>query len=123
MTSVKATESSPAQSNQFLAKEEIVDAEKSTVLTDVTSKCTDSFPCHICGKNFAHQSSLYRHKKLAHPQLQSGSIHSQERNCLFSCRTLQEFRMHLKFIHDLCMEEECKDFDNIEGTYSNNVCS
>ena len=36
---------------------------------------------------------------------------------------VEEFRTHLKFIHDLCMEEECKDFENIEGTYSNNVCS
>lgn len=116
--SVSVTESLPAQGNEFLVNEGSLteNNEKSTALNDVTSKYTDSFPCHICGKYFAHGSSLYRHKKSVHPQLQSGSICCQETKCSFSCRTLQDFRRHLKCFHDLCMEEECKTFDSIEGT-------
>ena len=108
----------PAQ-NKVIVKEETEDKLKSNTLTDVTSKCSDSFPCHICGKYFAHGSSLYRHKKTVHPQLQSGSICCQEKSCSFLCRTLQEFRIHLKCNHNLCMEEECKDFDSLEGTVHN----
>ena len=96
-------------------KNQTEDKEKSTVLIDVTSKNTDSFPCHICGKYFSHHSSLYRHKKSAHPQAQSGSIFCQETNCSFCCRTLQDLRRHLKCTHNMCMEEECKNFDSMEG--------
>lgn len=110
------TESFPAQTNNLLTKEETEHTEKSTTLINVAAKCTNSFPCHICRKYFAHGNSLYRHKKSAHPQILSGSICCQEKDCFFSCRSLQELRRHLKYIHDLCMEEECKHFDSIEGT-------
>ena len=112
-SNVTVTEPCPSQSNQS----ETEDSEKPATLINVTAKCTDSFPCHVCGKYFAHGSSLYRHKKSAHPQLQSGNIFCQEKNCSFSCRTLQELRSHLKHTHDVYMEEEYKDFDSIEGTF------
>ena len=91
-SSVGKAKSSPAQ-NKFLVKEETKDKLKSATLTDITSKCSDSFPCHICGKYFAHRSSLFRHKKSVHPQLQSGSICCQEKTA--------HFRV------ELCKNSEC----------------
>ena len=115
------TESCPAQDNQHSVEVEVelIKAElskKSTALNNVTAKCTDSFPCHICGKYFSYASSLYRHKKTAHPHLQSRNISCQEKSCSFSCRSLQELRSHLKHVHNFYMEEECKDFESTEGT-------
>lgn len=120
------TESFTAQDNQHSVKDEakLSEAElseKSTVLNNVTAKCTDSFPCHICGKYFFHASSLCRHKKTAHPHLQSGTISCKEKSCSFSCRSLHELRSHLKDIHNFYMEEECKDFETTEGTYSSYI--
>ena len=83
------------------------------VLTDITSKSSNSFVCHICGKQFAHSSSLYRHKKM-HPGSSSGSISCQD--CLFTCRTLQELRDHLKCSHNKPMDEEVKEFVTFDGT-------
>lgn len=92
-------------------------AQNADVLTDITSKCTDSLMCHICGKQFAHSSSLYRHRKV-HPGLSSGgSISCREKHCTFSCRTLQDLRKHLQCVHNKHMDEEIKDFDTFEGIF------
>ena len=92
-SNVTVTEPCPSQSNQS----ETEDSEKPATLINVTAKCTDSFPCHVCGKYFAHGSSLYRHKKSAHPQLQSGNIFCQEKNFIFmqnSARTSKSSETH-----------------------------
>jgi len=106
--------------NQFVGNlnsnvQSIIPTQNTDVLNDITSKCTDSFMCHICGKHFAHSSSLYRHRKV-HPGLLSGSISCREKHCPFSCRTLQDLREHLQYIHNKNMDEETKEFDTFEGT-------
>ena len=90
------TESCPAQDNQHSVEDEaeLIKAElskKSTVLNNVTAKCTNSFPCHICGKYFSYASSLYRHKKTAHPHLKSRNISCQEKAVPFHVEAYKNF--------------------------------
>ena len=92
-SNVTVTEPCPSQSNQSLVKEETEDSEKPATLINVTDKCTDSFPCHVCGKYFAHGSSLYRHEKSAHPQLQSGNIFWQEKTVHFYAELCKNFEV------------------------------
>ena len=91
-SNVTVTEPCPSQNNQSLVKEETEDSEKSATLINVTA-CTDSFPCHVCGKYFAHGISLSRHKKSAHTQLQSGNIFCQEKTVHFHAELCKNFEV------------------------------
>ena len=97
---------------------------KVTTTTTKLSKCCmkskqSSLQCSVCGKQYGHRSSLFKHMKNSHPDniAGSGHIQSKEKNCNFKFSYINVLHDHLTTKHSLHVESEELSFQSEEGTY------
>ncbi len=84
---------------------------------------TSPFHCKLCGANYAHKRSLFKHLQQKHPNEQQagGNIKCLEDTCAFTCYHLDGLRSHLEKVHCFSMESEKKSFQCIEGKYTYSI--
>ena len=77
-----------------------------------TGKNTNKeFVCSDCGIKYRHYSSLYKHRKRVHPDMQvKGSIACNEEGCSFTCYYTAQLREHLTNTHLMDIESESLTF-------------
>ena len=72
--------------------------------------------CIICGKQYSHRSSLFKHMKKLHPACtSSGHIQCKEENCSFKCTYIAQLREHLIHHHSFCIDSEELSFQSEQG--------
>ena len=79
----------------------------------------DNFTCNSCSKVYATRAGLYKHDRIYHPNKTTKSIACSESDCKCVFKTLQQYRKHLKGVHDIPMEIFTKSFNDNQGMQYN----